>query len=179
MKKTSLPVRSRVFLLSVISLLAVPALSPMLRANPVEVTVDGINYDVTATVTTFNDGIDYYSEYFYNQALLESQVWWGDQDLANQFAAAVGSSLGDPNFGTFSPYFAYATGDWVSVAQTEGNSAPYDDTNEYYPDGGYWYATATVVPGASVDDTTSTLALALGGLMALGFAARRLKPAVA
>lgn len=40
---------------------------------------------------------------------LEAQVWWGDFQLASDFAVALGDSLGTPNSnGYMSPSFAYS-----------------------------------------------------------------------
>ncbi len=43
-----------------------------------------------------------------NQALIQSQVWWGSQALAAEFASAVQSGLGTPNGGTMGPFFAFS-----------------------------------------------------------------------
>ena len=51
----------------------------------------GKDYDVTSFSGTFNN----------NQALLESQLWFGDVSVANDFATLVNTQLGTPNF---SPY---------------------------------------------------------------------------
>lgn len=64
------------------------------------VTVGGSNYDVTITdEVTYND----------NQALLESQIWFGNEGLAAEFAMAVGDEFGLPNGANNSgPVFAFA-----------------------------------------------------------------------
>lgn len=60
--------------------------------------VNGTEYDVT-TFTGFYDD---------NAALLQSQVWWGNSNLAGEFAVAVGDALGVPNcYGSEGPYFAW------------------------------------------------------------------------
>ena len=50
-------------------------------------TVNGTDYDVKTITGSFND----------NQALLESQIWWGDDSLAIDFASAVAGGIGPSN----------------------------------------------------------------------------------
>lgn len=66
----------------------------------VQVSVNGINYNITTSTTSFDN----------NQSLLQSQPWWGNIALAQQFTAAIGGSLGFPYvYGDFyGPFFAYA-----------------------------------------------------------------------
>lgn len=68
------------------------AVSLSLSAGSAEayvVTVNGQQYNITTTQTTYTDG----------QALLQSQPWWGASGAAYDFAVAVGKNLGVPNFG--------------------------------------------------------------------------------
>lgn len=64
-----------------LALLAV-VLSPM-AANAVPIEVDGTEYDILTLVGSFAD----------NQDLLESQVWWGNQDLAQEFANVMANTI--------------------------------------------------------------------------------------
>ena len=69
------------------------------------VTVDGVQYDVTTFTGTYNDNFEKFAQPA-NGGLMP---WWGSEFTANVFAAAVGSSLGEPNTllaYTFGPIFA-------------------------------------------------------------------------
>ncbi|WP_413171632.1 hypothetical protein [Anabaena azotica] len=59
--------------------------------------VGGTNYDVTTVTGTYND----------LATTLQSQVWWGNSALAQQFAQTVNIQLGLPNISEASPFFAY------------------------------------------------------------------------
>lgn len=61
-------------------------------ASAFVVNVGGQDYDVKSVFGTFKA----------NATLLQSQVWWGDGSLAQQFAAAVGTNLGGFSNGGFS-----------------------------------------------------------------------------
>ena len=82
------------------SLLAGLLLAGSASANPAtSVSVGGQNYSVT-----------YQSFYNSNTSPFAtgSMPWWGSQSLADQFATAVGLSLGTPNSSsTYGPFFAY------------------------------------------------------------------------
>ena len=67
-------------------------------ANPVTVTVGGQNYSVTYQNFSYNSSTSSFAT--------GSMPWWGNGDLAKQFAAAVGAGLGYGNGGN-SPFFAY------------------------------------------------------------------------
>ena len=69
------------------------------------VTVGGTTYDVATLSGSFSD----------NSAQLQSQVWWGDDVLAEEFAIELGDALGTTTYQSgpllfiFGPLFAYAT----------------------------------------------------------------------
>ena len=69
----------------------------------VEVTVGDTDYSVDYFEGTYTD----------NLALLQEQVWWGDEALALDFAAlGIEAGLGYPNLdGGGTPLFAFAAGD--------------------------------------------------------------------
>jgi len=68
-------------------------------ANPsVEVNVNGANYNVT-----YNPGTPGTDAVFASQ--LAAQIWFGNDSLAQQFATAVGASLGIP-FAPYGPFFS-------------------------------------------------------------------------
>lgn len=70
------------------------------QALVVNVNVGGTSYDVTTVTGRFTD----------LQTQLQSQVWWQNQNLATNFANAVGSSYGLINYyGYGGPFFAYST----------------------------------------------------------------------
>ena len=173
--KFNLPAGFRAFLFSVLSLLVLPALSPKLRADPVTtVTVEGNSYDVSfLLLDSFNSQL----------SLFESQVWWGNAALAGEFSAAVGDSLGNGNFGNQAPYFAYTLSplssgpNWLGAYTYDPG---YSTVGTFEAPISNWAGRwAYVVPQASVDDSSSSFALILVGLTALGFAKRRLQRAAA
>lgn len=76
-------------------------------ASAFVVNVGGQDYDVKSVFGSFEA----------NASLLQSQVWWGNGSLAQQFAAAVGTNLGGFSNGGFSgPFFPIEFG-------------PFGDTN--------------------------------------------------
>jgi hypothetical protein len=81
------------------------------------------SYDVSSTNVNGKDGI------------LDNQPWWGSSSLAQEFANLVRNALGYPNFGIYSPFFAY-----------QYNSPGSDDTrvSTWYIGGGGQVATGYV-----------------------------------
>ena len=149
-----------------LALLAV-LLSPM-AANAVVINVNGIDYDVYSLY-----GVHYPDEV----SLFESQVWWGDSDLARDFALAVSATSGvGSNFDVYGPYIGYAHQlddgrgwDWVDAwLQTPSGGA---DPNPPGDPFNYRFAFAERV---SVPEPT-TLALLGLGLFGMGLARRRRK----
>ena len=126
-------------------------------ARAVIVTVNSVQYDVS-TVT---------GNYASLASTLQSQVWWGNESVADSFAAAVGGHFGFPNSSLGGPFFAFATSgsDVVARAWQFGGSTlgilvlgPASRT----------FAVAHQV--GSVPDsgiTSAMLCLALGALIAL------------
>lgn len=88
--------------LGALATLAALSLSPG-SAQAYVVTVSSVQYDVTTITGSYNA----------NSALLSSQPWFGDSNLAQTFSGLVGSGLGTPNTGiqglpaSEAPYFAY------------------------------------------------------------------------
>jgi len=83
--------------------LAAMSLSPG-AAQAYVVTVDGVQYDVTTFTGTYNDNTSKFET-----AANDGVMPWWESTMANRFAAAVGSSLGEPNISngnTRSPIFA-------------------------------------------------------------------------
>ena len=78
------------------------ACDPASPANTCRVTVGGLQYDVT----TFTGSYDNDTSKFATAANLGVMPWWGNSNLAGDFASEVGSAAGYPN-GGFSPFFAY------------------------------------------------------------------------
>ncbi|MCP9786030.1 hypothetical protein [Cyanobium sp. N5-Cardenillas] len=69
-------------------------------ASAFVVSVGGQDYDVQTTPSATFVSI---------QSLLESQVFWNNESLAEAFAAAVKGEFGLPNFGFAGPAFAWQT----------------------------------------------------------------------
>jgi len=83
--------------------LAAISLSPG-SAQAYEVTVGGNRYDVTTFTGSYNSN----TNKFANLPAPGVMPWWGSADLASQFTAAVGTSLGSAINGGFAgPIFAY------------------------------------------------------------------------
>lgn len=82
--------------------LAAISLSPG-SAQAYVVTVGGVQYDVT----TFTGGYNQDTSNFQTAANGGVMPWWGNANLAQEFAGAVGDQLGYPNyFGFQGPWFA-------------------------------------------------------------------------
>lgn len=76
------------------------------QAEAYVVTVNNVQYDVTTFTGSYNAN----SSKFNTAANGGVMPWWGDGTLAGDFANAVQSALGGPNYflaNTWSPYFAY------------------------------------------------------------------------
>ena len=149
-----------------LALLAV-LLSPM-AANAIPVTSSVGDYEVTLV-----EGL------FENLPTLPTQIWWGDEVLASEFAGLVQDDLG-LTLGELGPLFAYgvASNNWTNMFAwtTEGGfcSAPCTPFvgGPYQATPGVSFVFAVAVPSQSVPEPGT---LALLGLGLVGMAARRRK----
>ena len=76
----------------------------------VVINVGGTNYDFSTITGIYTD----------NQAVLQSQPWFGSSATAMTFASALGNSLGSPN-GGLGPFFVW-TGDVNAAFHFDGNT---------------------------------------------------------
>jgi len=119
------------------------------EANPsVTVNVGGANYNVTYTYDSFTN------------LSTSSMPWWGNQTLASQFAAAVGTQLGlSSNNYNWGPFFGYSTAlnpPWVDVCANT-HLCPGTSVNDTYQ----WdWAIASLAGPSALDTQTSLHALA-------------------
>ncbi|MGL5035123.1 MAG: hypothetical protein ACRC6M_15125 [Microcystaceae cyanobacterium] len=74
-------------------------------ARAIVLTIGGQEYNVT----TFEDSYDNQVATFNTEANGGEMPWWEDQDLAREFATAIGEQLGAPNNfgGVNGPWFAF------------------------------------------------------------------------
>jgi hypothetical protein len=152
MKLNFSPIRA--FLIGVGSATAIMAGASVANAATFTANVNGTDYDITTVNGTYLD----------LSATLKSQVWWGNEALAQKFAQTVGTSLPA----------AYAWR-WLSiptygVGMAVFSSFPYTSF-PIYDDGLLNYAIATKVPAASpvsVPDSSGTIPTAVVSLAALG-----------
>ena len=126
------------------------------------------DYDVTTVLTDFRS----YEDVF------ESQVWWGDVTLAEEFATLTNTIFGTPNLGLYSPFFWYTstdiTGPCAGIGEPyagvfwdnrAGRASPVCAATA--PNGPYTFAIAEAV--SSVPEPT-VLALIGLGVAGIGFA---------
>jgi hypothetical protein len=83
------------------------ASNPAQAVQAVTVTVNGTAYDVNTFAGTYNANTAKFNT-LANNGLMP---WWGNEGLAEQFATAVGISLGTPVSGSLGPNFAHAIQD--------------------------------------------------------------------
>lgn len=170
-------IRARAFLLSVFALLACSVFSASSRAATVAVTYNG---------TVYNVGLELLNQYNDDAARLDSQIWFGNSNLAAYFASEVGAALGTANFGFEGPYFAFAhssgtwTGNFFATSDPHAavyNVGGYQDIYQYAPiaDTGWAGRWAYVESTAAVatPDAGATTGLMVMGLFMLGIARRR------
>jgi len=155
---------------------AAAATASMVAAAPAEAarfTVGGQQYDITTEFGTFSS----------LQTTLESQVWWGNQALAIEFADVVNTGLGLPNAtgasggNDLGPIFAYDPifgGVWST--QLGGFAGP-GVHGTITP--GVTYAVATLVEPESVPEPMTLLGLGAVGLVGAGSALKRQRSAEA
>lgn len=80
------------------TIIALASLGGAIPASGVTIVLDGLFYDVTTIVDSFED----------EQVFLESQPWWGNSVTALSAANQVGGSLGvDQNDPGAGPWFAF------------------------------------------------------------------------
>ena len=162
--------RSRtLFSLAVVASSAALSLAPSpAEASTSQVTVNGTTYDVTTFTGTYNANNAKFNT-LANNGLMP---WWGNESLAEQFAAAVGTSLGTPVGGSFGPSFArtiqnagfavYVNGEVFSPPNSVFNySFTINDSGTY--------ATATLAPPPA--DVPGPLPL-FGAAAAIGMSRR-------
>ncbi|WP_108263621.1 hypothetical protein [Mangrovicoccus ximenensis] len=146
------------------------------EAGAVVVNVGGSDYDVTTLEGTFED----------NSTLLTSQIWWGNEGLAEQFADVVGQSLGTfytPLPGGNGPIFAYMTtfiDDWTGTRTEVGGciSRWFDadeDCDQYMVNStsSSTYAVVAAAPDAAVPLPAAAWFLGSALLAAFGVSRRK------
>lgn len=162
-----------------LALTSLSAAATLLGVNPAQafsVTVGGSQWDVTTLTGSYND----------NVAILQSQTWWGDNVRAQDFAYAVGESLGLPFNGQAGPFFVWLgdldgsgpTGiSWVDSCQNYGSGSTSMSWVDPCQNFGLLYS--FVIPG----DSSETYAIAtavtpvpepltiFGSIAAVGFGA--------
>jgi len=135
------------------------------HGDPVQVTYDGTIYDVTAENISFSG----------SASLLESQVWYGDQSVAEFFATSVGTQLGLQSYAPppsqlayqWGPLFAYDAGP-DAWALDGGDYQP-----TYFPNDGGVIFTYAVATAENVPDGGTTLVML--GIAVAGFLCFRRK----
>ncbi|TAF09216.1 MAG: hypothetical protein EAZ77_05785 [Nostocales cyanobacterium] len=133
-------------------------------ANAATFTVNGTDYDITTVTGSYNS----------LSSQLQSQVWWGNQTLASQFATIVGSSLGISSY--VGPTFAYGVtgGGMFTFANGYAYTSLVNGVTGYSPEvsnPSAVYAIATVATPStpvSVPEPGTAIPTALVGLVALG-----------
>jgi hypothetical protein len=124
--------------------------NPAQAVSPVVVSVNGSDYEVTYFTGKYDDN----SSSFETPANNGLMPWWGNQNLATDFAIAVEFQLGKPNSfvaaNNTGPYFAFSpntpapnsfTDIMTYTAYTNNTLALAEGKNLSYA-----YATATLVP---------------------------------
>jgi hypothetical protein len=135
-------------------------------AQAVVVTVDGVQYDVT----TFTGSYDSDTNKFQTPDNGGVMPWWGSESTANAFAAAVGSSLGEPNTistDTFGPIFAVRSEGGAIFGRYYGYNGS-NTVNDYFRNSSDSRVWAQVGPA---DPVPAPLPV-LGSAAALGFCRR-------
>jgi hypothetical protein len=130
-----------------------------LSANAVVVQYGSNQYNVTTVFTSYDA----------NGALLRSTVWWGSGSLAQAFANAIGSALGNninpPGSGSsYGAYFAYNNDVDIRAWDLSGGGTVDRDDRRYF-------AVSSLV--TSQVPEPGTLMLLGAGLIGLGVLRRR------
>ena len=124
----------------------VPAPPGALASPYVDVTIDGVGYQVNLDPTAFDT----------SSSLLTAEPWWGSVSLAEAFTTAVGSSLGgslDQNGSFMGPLFAYQeNNDGVfNYASVGGTTTPENFSFVGAVSHSFTYAVATPLPESPVN----------------------------
>ena len=152
------------FLPALVATICLPA-----SAHAVIISTSIGDYEVSTVLTDF-------ASY---EAVFESQVWWEDVSLAEEFAALTNTAFGTPNFGIYTPFFWYTSTDMTGPCA--GIGEPYAGVfwdnragrvspvcAASAPNGPFTFAIAEAVY-ASVPEP-SVLALFALGVAGIGFA---------
>ena len=135
---------------------AAVAITSANAAHAVSVVVNGNTYDVT----TFTGSYEANTSTFTTTQM----AWWGDATLAQQFATAVGTQLGLPNFGTIGPLFGYSAapdgigGYQVSMSNYDSTISP--PINDSKSSGVNTYAISSSQPSSAVPGPLPVLGVA-------------------
>lgn len=107
-------------------------------AQALIVTINGSDYDVLRQRINYND----------NRTLMESQPWWGDENLAITFANTVGYGLGRISaYGeTSGPIFAYTINSSVYPVAGHAFGFPYGPRTQSGLGETLDFAVATAIP---------------------------------
>jgi hypothetical protein len=124
----------------ILGLIAAGLLACSTTANALIIEINGQGsangqWDVTTLTGEFYDLLP----------ILDDQVWWGSEILAEAFALEVLEDLGLPNFGSSGPLFAYGDSGGVNTVFDACLDSPFDNP---------------IACGTTSDDETWTFAVA-------------------
>ena len=133
-------------------------------AGPI-VNVDGKLYDIETVTGLLST----------HRSTIETQIWFGNNALAQTFANKVGTQLGTPNYNLYGPMFGYYIYDGVGADYTTGwvytpSRSGLDLTNRAQENNAgagnyYTFATSRYLGVAEIPEPSSIFLLALGALI--------------